>query len=350
MIRKSTFSLRYANVNKVNNLDRLMEESIRVVNLYIDSLWKKKKTKFVDFKVDTWLSARMQQCLGKQASEIVKSQHKKPLKSVRKPVFKRPVINLDSRFVDIRFVEEGKFDTWIKLSSLGDKLSVKLPSKKHKHYLSLIKEGYLLKHSARLRKTISGYEVDFYLEKKEPAKNTAGKVVGFDCGYKRMLVSSENKIFDEGLENIYEKISRKKQGSNSFKRALKERDNLINKTVKSIDLAGVLEVVVEDLKSVKSKTRGKIRKEFVNKLQRWSYPKVLGRLSHVCEDKGVFFTKVDPSYTSRTCSLCGAIHKNSRKGVKFKCVVCGYEIDADYNASINIQRRGVYSLSAMKSH
>ena len=346
MIRKSSFSLRYANAGKVQKLDVFMKESVRVVNLYIDVLWNRNPIKFVSFKVDTWLSARMQQCLGKQASEIVKSQRNHPRRNKTKPVFRRPVVNLDSRFVDIRF-DENSFDVWVKLSSLGNGLSLKLPSKKHRHYLGLLEKGYTLKKSARLRECSGGYELDLYLEREESPKKTSGSVIGLDCGYKKLLASSSGDVYDNGLEGVYDKIARKRQGSKAFRRALVERDNLINQTINGMSFGNVLEVVVEDLKDVKKKSRGKIRKKFNNRLQRWSYPKVLGKLSRACEESGVFFTKVDPAYTSQRCSLCGAVHKESRNGERFKCIVCGYESDADINAAVNISHMGAYSPCAI---
>ena len=75
MIRKVTLNISFANIGKLFCLELILEEAKRVINLYIDRLWEAKNfsDKFVDFKVKTWLSARMQQCLGKQALEIVKS-------------------------------------------------------------------------------------------------------------------------------------------------------------------------------------------------------------------------------------------------------------------------------------
>lgn len=105
-------------------------------------------------------------------------------------------------------------------------------------------------------------------------------------------------------------------------------------------MSNIKEVVVEDLKNVKHKS--KLRKKFNNKLQRWSYPKVLVKLSRLCEEKGVLFTKVNPRYTSQKCSCCGLIQKNNRKGEKYECS-CGNVMDADLNAAINISLMGVYS-------
>jgi len=97
MIRKVTLNISFANTGKLFWLELILEEAKRVINLYIDKFWEAKQFsgKFVDFKVKTWLSARMQQCLGKQALEIVKSQRKRKKKA--KPEFRKDTLNLDSR-------------------------------------------------------------------------------------------------------------------------------------------------------------------------------------------------------------------------------------------------------------
>ena len=68
-----------------------------------------------------------------------------------------------------------------------------------------------------------------------------------------------------------------------------------------------------------------------------------------CEAKGILLVKVSPAYTSQTCSSCGAIHRKSRKAELFLCVDCGFKIDADYNAAINIRDKGAYSLLDQQS-
>jgi len=53
--------------------------------------------------------------------------------------------------------------------------------------------------------------------------------------------------------------------------------------------------------------------------------------------KGGKVAYVDPKYTSQTCSSCGHIARENRKSqAKFECMKCGYEANADLNASKNI--------------
>ena len=50
---------------------------------------------------------------------------------------------------------------------------------------------------------------------------------------------------------------------------------------------------------------------------------------------------VDPRGTSQTCSRCGAQSAEHRDGKVYNCLLCGMQLDADVNASINILRRGL---------
>ena len=344
MIRRSVLSLSNANIGKIGLLNLITPEMQRVVNLYIDILWEQQDfySKFVTIRVDTWLSARMQQCLGKQALEIVKSQRKKKKKT--KPIFNGTAFNLDSRFVNLKCNSNNSFDIWIRFSSLGNKLSAWFPAKAHKHFNKF--KDWTKSKSIRLIKKENNWFVEIFFEKLAPENKKTGKVIGVDLGYKKLLITSENQILDNGLEQVYGKISRKKQGSIAFKKSLIERNNLINQSLNGLNLSNVKELICEDLKNVKYKSKGKIRKKFNSKLQRWSYVQCLDKLSHMAEESGTLFTKVNPAYTSQKCSRCGVIRKLNRKGEIYKCA-CGNIMDADLNASKNISFMGVYSPHAL---
>ena len=54
---------------------------------------------------------------------------------------------------------------------------------------------------------------------------------------------------------------------------------------------------------------------------------------------GYPFVEVASEYTSQVCPKCFNLDKENRNGKTFKCTCCGYEDDADHNASINIKTR-----------
>lgn len=106
-------------------------------------------------------------------------------------------------------------------------------------------------------------------------------------------ISITYKTYGHEMESVYEKISRKKQGSKAFKRALTERDNKTNQFINQLPLRRTKVLVVENLNNLKQKTKGKLYKTFVNKMQRWSYRDVLDRLALLSEELGFDFQKLD---------------------------------------------------------
>ena len=78
----------------------------------------------------------------------------------------------------------------------------------------------------------------------------------------------------------------------------------------------------------------------MNKIQRWSYPKTVLKLERFGEENGVLLTKINPAYTSQTCSNCGVVDAKSRQGELFDCQHCKMTMDADSNAAMNILRIG----------
>jgi len=184
-------------------------------------------------------------------------------------------MELDSRFVSIS-QDVNSFDIWIKFSSIGNKIRLNLPSQKHIHFNRFLKDGWTIKKSIRIRVNENGYFADIFFHRQAPPLRKTGKQKAVDIGYKKLIVSSDGEF--AGDSSIYEKTARKKQGSKAFKRALTERDELVNTSCKILNSDNVKELFAEDLKGVKHKPEGKLRKKFVNKLQRWTYRDVLGNI------------------------------------------------------------------------
>ncbi len=60
---------------------------------------------------------------------------------------------------------------------------------------------------------------------------------------------------------------------------------------------------------------------------------------------GARVVKVDPSYTTQDCSVCGFRVPKTLAERLHKCPECGTIMDRDYNASVNILRKGLTHLT-----
>jgi len=362
MIKSSKTSLKFSNAGKINILNKIIDEYTIVVRSFVDILWEMETVpKFIDKditrKIDTWLSARMVQCAGKQASGIVRGTKKKQEKRlfvynklisegksrkakklkrfidkniISKPKIETLEMELDSRFVKINFENETSFDGWITISSIGNKLKLKIPFRRNKHFNLLYSKG-TLKDGVRLgRNTIS-----FNFDIPDKIKKDKGGVLGIDIGQVTTITcsngfSSIKDIHGHDLNSITDKLSRKQKGSKGFKKGQEHRQNYINWSIKQLNLDEVKEVRIENIKNLRKGKRSS------KKLSLWTYTDIFYKIEDYCNEHGVHVVKVNPTYTSKRCSVCGWTRSSNRKGKQFKCGHCGNIIDADLNASINI--------------
>lgn len=76
-----------------------------------------------------------------------------------------------------------------------------------------------------------------------------------------------------------------------------------------------------------------------NILSNWGYYELQNMIEYKAERENIKVRYVNPAYTSQTCSKCKNIDKENRQTQeKFKCTKCGFELNADHNAAINIAR------------
>ncbi|HBG2132306.1 TPA: transposase [Clostridioides difficile] len=74
-------------------------------------------------------------------------------------------------------------------------------------------------------------------------------------------------------------------------------------------------------------------------LRNWSYFDLQRMIENKAKREGITVRYVNPSFTSQKCSKCGEIDKKNRQTqADFKCINCGFELNADHNAAINIAR------------
>jgi IS605 OrfB family transposase len=396
MIRTSKHSISYTNQNKLDVIERLYVDYKDLLQTYVKMILNEQlpQRSFLSSKdlptVNSISHSQWKQIAYKQATETVKSL----IKKTRDKTFKRykylyakcanenkhtaftskrfkdlninfikrisniniqnVSIPIDNRLFDVK---EGKsFDEFIRLKTpyfKTDKkraLTINIPLKHHRQSNQFKDNNWNRKNTIQLKKIKDNFFFNVFWEKEINVSSEHKRTVGIDVGYKKLISSSSGIHYGQELNDVYTKISRKQQGSKKFKRALIERNELINFYVKEfINNEQPDEVVIEDLKNVKHKSSGKIFKKTMNKMQRWSYDRTFNKLELLSESKGFVIKKVNPAYTSQTCSKCGNVHKESRQGEIYECVNCGIKIDADYNAALNILHRGAYGLSTTKT-
>jgi IS605 OrfB family transposase len=362
MIRSTKTTLNFVNKEKLNNVHHFVDEYRNVVVQLVDLLWNLDKVptllpKTITSQVQTWLSARATQCAAKQASGIVRgtqtkqkrrlfvieqlkkaSKFKKARKlqliynqnQASKPNINNIECELDERFVKIEFNQNTSFDGWVTLSSLGNKLKLNIPFKKHKHFNKMLETG-MLKKGIRLSK----HNVTFMFDINDVEVKSEGKTLGIDIGQTTTLCTSDGQLLDKcphghTYASICNKLARKKKDSKNFNKVVKHRSNYLRYIVNKLDLNGVKIVNRENIKHLRKFTNTSRR------MKHWNYAELFDVLDNKLETQGVLVNKLNPTYTSQRCSQCGWTRKLNRKRKQFKCDKCGFTHDADLNASFNL--------------
>lgn len=95
-------------------------------------------------------------------------------------------------------------------------------------------------------------------------------------------------------------------------------------------------VVMEDLN-----VAGMMKNKHLAKaIQEQNFAEIIRQMQYKCECLGISFVQVGRFYpSSKTCSHCGCIHKGLKLNDRtFVCPECGFTIDRDYNAALNLMR------------
>ena len=371
MIRCSKSTLKFSNTAKLEELHSFLDEYQKVMESSVDLLWEQDKVfrfipKDTTDKLDSWLSQRAIQCAAKQASGVVRGtrkkqeqrifQHKELVKQgkfkqarrlkkyidkakVSKPDTTSLNAELDSRFVKLDWDNSTSFDGWLTLTSLGNKLKIKLPVKKNKPFNWMSVKG-TLKAGVRISKE----EVTFNFELPDVEKKKSGSTLGIDIGSTTTLSCSNDYQSKEDkhgwdLSKIQDRLKRRKKGSKGFSKAQTLRTNYVNWTVNKLNLSSVKKIRIERFKGFRKGRRSS------RKLSHWTYTTIFDKLEDICSTTGVQIEQVNPTYTSQRCSRCGWVRKRNRRGKKFKCKACSFECDADLNAARNIALEGLPAIS-----
>lgn len=196
-------------------------------------------------------------------------------------------------------------------------------------------------------------------------------VVGVDRGIKVLATVTDGKqrqrFFGGGhtnhVRNRYAKVraslQRKKAqtGSRSVRRVLKRlsgRERRFMRNANHVISRRIVEfakdtgnptIAVEDLGGIRNGR--KLRKEQRTDLNRWAFYELESFIRYKAESFGMDVIGVDPKHTSQGCSRCGHTEHANRHKLRFLCKACGYELNAELNASRNIRLRGILARQAL---
>lgn len=195
----------------------------------------------------------------------------------------------------------------------------------------------------------------------EPAPEDAPRV-GLDVGVRKLAVLSDGTVFanpkalrkaEPRMKRAQRVLARRVNGSNRRKDA---RRRLVNRHTRVANIrADALHkattiiartypvVVVEDLR-VRNMTKrvcgkGRAAKAGLNRsILDASFGEFRRMLAYKLAMRGGRMIAVHAAYTSQTCSACQA-RTNCGSNETFTCAACGFTVDRDLNAAINIRAR-----------
>ncbi|ENW30099.1 RNA-guided endonuclease InsQ/TnpB family protein [Acinetobacter lwoffii] len=282
------------------------------------------------------------------------------------PRFKKKSDGYDS----IRIVQFGRY-CWVK----GNQ--VKLPNdigvvkfRKSQNIVGEIKNVTISKH-------VGKWYVSFGAENTvEAPVHPSKSALGIDLGVKKLITTSSGQVFDPinsfkanqvKLARLQRKLRKKNKFSQNWKKLNLKintlhhhianiRHDYLHKVTTTLSKNHAM-IVVEDLKvanmsksakgSIEKKGKNVKAKSGLNKSildQGWSM--LVNMLVYKQQWRGGLLVKVDPKYTSQTCSSCGHVAKENRlTQANFSCVECSFGENADINASRNILAVGHTVLS-----
>ena len=314
------------------------------------------------------------------------------LKSRKIPFVRKAHVQLDSRLFTLEKAEFIKSDFVIYIKKLdcqkvsGEDIRIPIPISTSKNSLRRINQ-YDKSNTATFSITKDGkLKIGIPFKKKVKYNSSKKELRGVDIGITDLMYDSENNSYGSFVEvnqiynnkvlpeqaklnvlrNImkkYQEELHKKSTPNSRKIALRKKifninsmimknkslsralksyyhkqDEVISKSIKSylnnIKDTKTITVLEEiDIKEF-NKSKAENRRDSI-----WARAQLTDRLVSKLNWYGFEVVKVDPAFTSKMCSKCFCIHEDNRNFKTFKCVACGNEMDADYNASINIKNR-----------
>lgn len=248
---------------------------------------------------------------------------------------------------------------------------------KEKGYIPTSKDGHVVR-SGTVSKKAGRYYISVLVdipvsEKVKNPGSSSGSGIGIDLGIKEFAVCSDGTVYknisktakvkqiekqlrraQRSLSRMYENL--KKGGTTQKKNISKQKlkvqklhqklDNIRtdyeNKIISETVKTKPSYIVLEDLN-----VRGMMKNRHLAKaVAAQKFYEFRIKLTAKCHQNGIEIRIADRFYpSSKRCHCCGKINKGlSLSDRIFRCE-CGYTADRDFNASLNLQDTGTYSIA-----
>ena len=176
----------------------------------------------------------------------------------------------------------------------------------------------------------SATKLENYIKAKKKYKRFQRKL-----SRKSLIAKSSNKLLNQARN--YQKTKRKWRKYKD--RLLNIRNDHIDKIITDIISLVPYKICVEtlDVNSMKEHKKGKLN-DIAKGIQENPFRKFLNLLEERATKRGIEIIYADKWYaSSKTCSKCGNIKNDLKLSDRvFVCPTCGFKIDRDYNAAINL--------------
>ena len=194
-----------------------------------------------------------------------------------------------------------------------------------------------------------------------PEQFEAEEALGVDLGIANIAADSDGETYSgaqiNNLRRRHSKLRAKLQqkGTKSAKRLLKARrrkerrfaqdvNHVISKRIVEKAEGTGRAIGLEDLSGIRERTT--VRRSQRRQHHSWSFHDLRQKIAYKATLAGVPVIPVDPTNTSRTCPICGFVHKRNRATQStFSCIRCGLSGRADTIAAVNIGRRAAWLLA-----
>ena len=276
------------------------------------------------------------------------------------PKFKSKKSNVQSFncYAGCRVKIDGDYVTLIKpKASDYTKDDLKIRFKRHK-----IKYNFDKVSGFTISRENNKYYISFSFYTEIKPKETLDSV-GIDLGIKNFAICSDGtvypnmKFYEKSLRKLkisQRKLSKKQKGSNNrdkqrlkvsklHKKVKNQRNDYQHKI--SRELSDKFKVICLETLKVKNMVKNKSLAKSISDV---SWNSFISKLEYKIAENQGYLVKIDKFYpSSKTCSNCGCIKdKLSLSERTYKCNECGFEIDRDLNASINILNVGLKMIEA----